>query len=163
MSVVPWPARPSKRFGSEATKQLLAAAEPSTEVEVESSLRRRRSVIALLLQTADSTALPRDARTRWLADADPAISVLGARVAFRDGDAAEKRRAAQRLVGMLPRANWMVRHDIETCLLSHPNASRQAVQAALPARPPAIDDFSAKAAADRVLLRVAQLLHLQRG
>lgn len=150
-----------RRFGRDAVPALLTGAMERAirdGSETESSHRRRRAALALLLDI-DVAVLPL-LRAAWVNDDDPEIAVLGCRLVLRRGDAAERRAAIQRLVQMLPSVHWRARHDIEDCLAKHAADARPAIRAAVPAARPGEDDRSPEAAAQRSLLRIAHRLRL---
>lgn len=101
-----------RAFGASAWPHLVEAANQRAlegDAETESSRRRRRSALTLLLETGGSGMVPPTTRRQLVHDDDPAIAVLGCRLALECGDDEEKRSAVQRLIELLPSVRWSLR------------------------------------------------------
>jgi HEAT repeat protein len=109
-----------KAMGRAACPALIAAAKsqaPSPEHESESSLRRRRSALAILQEIGVTERMWAD--LRCLVDGrDARVALLACRLCFMAAPAIEHSHALQRLARMLPGADWMLRNEIEDCLRS---------------------------------------------
>jgi HEAT repeat protein len=120
-----------KRLGRSAVPALLRDAilqVPSAERESESSLRRRRSALELLL----AIGIP---RRSWailrnlMEDRDPRVMILACEICLKRGWTSERSRAIHRLIGLLDQVDWMLRDDIENCLVAHFYIARNAIAA----------------------------------
>ena len=87
--------------------------------ESESSLRRRRTALTLLLEIGDLTAVTLRQQVEWAEDADPDIAVAGCRAMLGGRDAMNRRRALQKLARLSPRVRWSLHLDIEGILREH--------------------------------------------
>jgi hypothetical protein len=106
------------RLGTRARPALLRAAlrpMPSAEGESPSSCRARRSALRLLLQIG----LPARYRA-WLLqlirDGDGEVAAHACRAYLEIASTAEKREVLDRLIGLLPRLNWLLSDEVEACI-----------------------------------------------
>jgi HEAT repeat protein len=110
-----------KKTGRAARPALVSSANsrvPSPEHESESSLRRRRSAVRLLLEIGISQKIW-PALRRLMRDADAKISLLACKLCLVSAPATEKGNAIHRLISLLSGADWMLRDEIEACLMAH--------------------------------------------
>jgi len=150
-----------RQFGHDAAAALVAGASERTlrdGFESESSRRRRRAALALLMEIGDPVRTSEQQRSEWINDDDPQIAVEGCRTALRSGDPAERQVAVRRLIDMLPAVPWHVQREIEERLVEHDADARPLVRRRSPAAPPTEGDFSAEADAQRRLIRIANRL-----
>ncbi|MGH9716192.1 MAG: HEAT repeat domain-containing protein [Candidatus Acidiferrales bacterium] len=119
-----------RKLGERARPWLLDAVEspsPSAKEEIPSSLQRRRWALRILsdLELSDEDW----ARLRNLLDEnDASIVITTAGVAFEIGPICDKRAAIQRLIEMLPRADWLLRSDARIALAKHFDFAQEAVE-----------------------------------
>lgn len=148
-----------RAFGAAAVPLLCEAAidrRPDSATESESSRRRRRSALTLLLEAG------------WVADRDlrndieglcmdryPEIAATACRLRLAGGSAAARRTAAQRAIDLLGHVNQIVRADIEDALVTHADITRDVLAAMTPVESPCANDRSPTAMAARTLRRVA--------
>lgn len=107
-----------KRLGRAARPALIGSTKqklPSSAHESESSLRRRRSAIALLAEIGLSRRLWPEVRP-LLQDEDARVSVPACKLCLAHGSPAEKRGAISRMMDLLRRVDWMLREEIAKCL-----------------------------------------------
>lgn len=123
--------------------------------ETDSSRRRRRAALELLVGIGEAAGLTRQQRDTWIGDDDPGIVLSGCRLALAYGASAERHDALRRLLAVLPSVDWPLRHDIESCLIEHPDALPM-IRAAAPAVAPEAADFSRRAEAQRCLIRLVR-------
>jgi hypothetical protein len=148
-----------RQYGRAAETALLAGATErimQDGAETESSRRRRRAALGLLLEISGAAGLSRQQRDAWCLDDDPWIALAGCRLALACGAPAERCAAIRRLLDMLPAVDWQVRRDIEDCLIEHGDDARPLIRAAVPAVAPDATDFSRQAEAQRCLIRLAR-------
>jgi len=138
---------------------------PCRVVEALALLRAREALIEFLdtdrdiqdpIERAGEDAVVNAvARARWTADGDSMIAVLGYCAALRFGMLDERHDAVRRLLGMLCRADWSLRFEIEESLVTSPDALR-------PLLAPLLASHSEEPADDRlwVLLRLARRIGL---
>lgn len=109
-----------RTLGRRAEIALIAAARtllPSPEEECPSSRRRRTKALELLAELGPCTE-------SWpllkplLADRDAGIVTAAAKIAVTLGDCYDRATAVDRLLVVLPAADWYLRTEIQTCLLS---------------------------------------------
>jgi|SRR5208337_1302774 len=118
-----------RRLSRSAIPALVRAATlhvPSAERESESSLRRRRSALETLLQIG----IPRKtwATLRDLIDdRDSKVVVLACKICLKRGWTSERSRAIHRLIALLDQVDWMLRDDIENCLVAHFDTARNII------------------------------------
>lgn len=128
-----------RSLGAAAAPALLEAAcsrSPAAGQESPSSLRRRRSALALLAETGpietrfglDQLGFGID---RFLDEQDPTLVVLGSRIVLAGGAAAAASTAIQRLISLLPSADLLLRIEIEDCLVAHVETARAHITKAL--------------------------------
>lgn len=117
-----------KKLGRPARAALLkAAAAISRERESESRTRQLRSALGLLAKMG----IPRNA---WpflrplLRDPDAKAAVLACQICLDHASVVERRRCARRLIELLMRDDWMLREDIEACLVGHLDSARQEIE-----------------------------------
>ena len=117
-----------KKLGRPARAALLkAAAAISRERESESRTRQLRSALGLLAKMG----IPRNA---WpflrplLRDPDAKAAVLACQICLDHASVVERRRCARRLIELLMRDDWMLREDIEACLIGHLDSARQEIE-----------------------------------
>jgi len=105
-------------IGRAARPALIAAVKlrlPSSEQESESSLRRRRSALAVLQEIGISQRMWPELRG-LIEDPDAKISVLACGLCLMGAPAMEHRNAVHRLLHLIPNVDWMLRDEIEDCL-----------------------------------------------
>jgi hypothetical protein len=148
-----------RRFDRDVVVGALAtAAERPAGMESETSLRRRRAALALLLDLADPAAIAPARLAAWVADEDAAIGVLGCRIALAGDDPAARQAASARLLDLLVGVDWRIRREIEDTLVEHGAVVRAAVLARVAPTPPTEEDRSPPAEAQRSLARVLRRL-----
>jgi len=150
-----------RQFGRAAATALVAGATertPQDGSESESSRRRRRATLALLMEISDPVRTSRQQRSEWINDDDPRIAVEGCGMALRSGDLVERQAAIRRLIDMLPTVPWYVQRDIEERLVEHAADARALVRDRTSVAPPTEGDYSAEADAQRRLIRIAHRL-----
>ncbi len=150
------------RHYGRAARTLLLAAVTERDVrdgaETESSRRRRRAALALLLETGDAADLSREQRDLWVHDDDPQIVVAGCRLVLACGDPAERGAAIGRLLDMLPFVDWKLRSEMVDCLEDNRGDARPLIRALVASFAPDAADFSPPAEAQRYLIRLAHRL-----
>jgi hypothetical protein len=107
-----------RRMGRTARAALLASAKqrlPSPDRESESSLRRRRSSLMLLTEIGLAPGTWRQVRP-LMQDADARIALLVCKLCLSHAPPDEHGDAVDRLMNLLPAADWMLREEIEDCL-----------------------------------------------
>lgn len=108
-----------RRLGRNAELALITSARtqlPSREEERPSSTRRRAKSLELLAEIgplAESWPLLRP----LLEDEDPSILAATARLAITLGDASARGKAAEKLLTVLPKADWFLREQIQLLLI----------------------------------------------
>jgi HEAT repeat protein len=107
-----------RKFGTTVREALLVAAtacSPPVERESDSSLRRRRSALALLIEIGirpETWPLLR----RLMQDKDSKIAVLACKICLMSAIESEKGTAIQRLIRLLPNMDFVLTDEIEQCL-----------------------------------------------
>ena len=99
----------------EALLVAATACSPPVERESESSLRRRRSALALLIEIGirpETWPLLR----RLMQDKDSKIAVLACKICLMSAIESEKGTAIQRLIRLLPNMDFVLTDEIEQCL-----------------------------------------------
>ncbi len=105
-----------RRFGSSAQPALMKAAIlrlPSAEHESESSIRRRRSALGLLIEMG----IPPEkwpALRHLITDEDKKIAVLACKLCLKS--APDRNDAVRRLMDLLPDADWMLAREVRKIL-----------------------------------------------
>ena len=148
-----------RQHGRAAGPTLLAGATERVMqdgADTESSRRRRRAALGLLLGIGGAAGLSRQQRDVWRLDDDPWIVLAGCRLALAYGASTERCAAIRRLLDMLPAVDWRIRRDIEDCLIEHGEDARPLIRAVAPAVAPDEADFSRQAEAQRCLIRLAR-------
>jgi len=119
-----------RKLGRRARAALLnvaTARAPPGERESESSARRRRSALGLL---ADMR-IPRRA---WLSlrplmrDSDAKIATLACKICLDRAPPAERPRAVRRLIMLLEHEDWVLREEVESCLVAHFDSAQEVVE-----------------------------------
>ncbi len=126
-----------RRLGRRARGALLLAGSdrrPSAEEESESSLRRRRSVLSLLIDLGAPTQAMRHAVHELMRDPDPKIAVLSCRLCLAGGPQFPRLYAIRRLMELLASSDWTLDQDIEDCLAENYDLAMKTVAAAAAAR-----------------------------
>jgi len=152
-----------RSFGVEAAPLLLDAARsrfPVDGQESPSSLRRRRSALALLAETEPIvTQLGPDPLGTgidgFLDEQDPTLLVLGCRIVLARGAAAIASTAIRSLIGLLPTADLLLRAEIEDCLVAHFVVAREHITEALREAGATPEQMKFARALRRVLARAA--------
>ena len=85
-------------------------------------------------------------------DAGRRIVVLACKICLEIGAVADVNNAVERLIDLLPDADWMFAEEIENCLKLHFDKSKQVIARAVQASEP--DDQSAKSRAIGILRRI---------
>jgi len=150
-----------RKLGRPAQAALLGVATargPSGERESESSARRRRSALRLLAEMG----VPRKA---WpslrplMRDNDAKIAMLACEVCFDRAAAAERPKAARYLIELLAHQDWVLREEIESCLVANFDSAREEIAGYLKEIPPRGEDTATRkqieAALRRVMARVS--------
>jgi hypothetical protein len=112
-------------LGAAARQQLIAAAispEPSWENESVSSIRRRRSALALL----DAVGVLRSSwprLRRLINDRDDRIAFLACKLCLAHDQLDDRRHAVARLRALSARADWMLADDIRGLLAKRPDVT----------------------------------------
>jgi hypothetical protein len=121
---------------------LVAAAHcsPSVERESDSSLRRRRSALALLTEIGirpETWPLLR----RLMQDHDSKIAMLACKICLTSAIESEKDAAMHRLISFFPSVDFVLTDEIEQCLAFHFDDVEKVSAAAIQAgdRPPIYD------------------------
>ncbi len=128
---------------------------PSADHETPTSLCRRRSALRLLAQLRVS-AEEWHTLSPMADDRDPEISARVNRIALAAPDESGRKRAASRLIGMLPNAPWFLQIEIEGWLLEYSDITRGVIEDEIAARRLAAD---AGGSTDDVLPRLLRLKH----
>jgi hypothetical protein len=151
-----------RQFGQEAVPALMAGARERAiqdGSESDSSLRRRRAALALLLEVADRLCdLP--SPSQWVGDDDADIAVLGCRLVLRSGNPEVRQPALRKLIDLYSIVSGRLRWEIEDGLAACSEDARLLLRDRMPAALPAEDDRSADAERKRSLLRLARRLGL---
>lgn len=145
-------------IGEAARAELIEAArtpDPSRREESPASLARRRSALRILV------SLPATAETcsklrSLLYDEDGEIAVSAAAIALRIGHESDKQFAVQRLIQLLPGANWLLQSEIETCLLEYFPIAGPAIRREIEQRSQFPTSQQAKDVTLRILLNVVR-------
>lgn len=119
--------------GAKAAPALLEAARsrvPASGQESASSLRCRRSALALLAETAPGPGTQGAAIEAFIGEQDPTLAVLGCRMVLAGGGAAAVP-AIRRLISLLPAVDFLLRAEIEDCLVAHFSAAQTPIAEAL--------------------------------
>lgn len=147
-----------RRFGGLAVPLLLRvirrpASRPQDEPE--SSRRKRRSALALVIELGASAEVPPEVRKGLMDENDDALSLLGCRLALVRGPERERQAAARRLIDRLEHSSSLLRKEIEDLLVGNGDVAGVVAQAVLSGLPPQPEyDYSAHGEAVRTLLRV---------
>jgi HEAT repeat protein len=132
-----------RNLGFPARQALLVAAahcSPSVERESDSSLRRRRSALALLTEIGirpETWPLLR----RLMQDHDSKIAMLACKICLTSAIESEKDAAMHRLISFFPSVDFVLTDEIEQCLAFHFDDVEKVSAAAIQAgdRPPIYD------------------------
>ena len=106
---------------------------PSAEDERPSSLRRRRTALALLVELRPSDE-------SWpilkplMDHTDPVLATGAARIAVTLGTREDRMTAVDRLLNVLPAADWFLRSEIQDCLSSLYAEARSRIEAEIAER-----------------------------
>jgi HEAT repeat protein len=143
-----------RKLGDPARTALLkiATVRPS-ERESESSARRRRSALRLLSEMG----LPSDAwpSLRFLAyDTDAKIAATACEICLDRGPAAERPTCTRCLIRLLAHGDWILRREIESCLVAHFDRTRNEIECYLNEAPPPDEDAAMSRQIEIVLRRV---------
>jgi hypothetical protein len=147
-----------RRLGEAASQALVQAISDNgcaRDGESESSRRRRRSALNLLLETGTVRDIPPTQRQALVADEDPALAILACRASLACGSEDERRGAIKRLVDLLYSSHRWFRWEAEECLLAHPDDVRKIIGPVVRTGPPNIGDLSPQAKALRALHHIA--------
>jgi HEAT repeat protein len=115
-----------KRLGRLARPALLRAANshlPAIGRESTSSVRRRRSALELLLEIGVPRNLWPGLR-HLMEDQDAPVTLLACKICLVRGTALQRRDAIHRLISLLAHVDWMLRDEIEDCLITHFESAR---------------------------------------
>ena len=147
-----------RRFGRLAVPSLLRVIPRPTsrpQDEPESSRRKRRSSLALLVDLDASAEISPEARSGLMEEDDDALSLLGCRLALDRGSVHERQVAVHRLIDRLERSSSLQRKEIEDLLVRNGDVARRITEAVLSGLPPqSAYDYSAHGEAVRTLLRI---------
>ncbi len=100
---------------------------PSAEQETPSSLQRRRWVLRILLDLKVSEVDWTRLRT-LLAENDPDIVITTARIGLACASAPERLRVIERIIQVLPDANWFLRTEARAALAGHFELARAIIE-----------------------------------
>ena len=147
-----------RSLGEESRPALIEAArtpDPSRKEESPSSLARRRSALRILTSLwPTSEAWPKI--QPLLYDEDFEIVISAAAIALKVRDTADEKFAIQRLIQVLPHANWFLQSEVESCLLEHFRTGRLLIAREIHRRIQAPTSEQVKDVALRVLLSVVR-------
>jgi hypothetical protein len=113
--------RALKKFGAAARSGLIASAKlplPSKEHESVASLRRRRSSLQLLNQIGILRQMWSELRC-LMSDDDARISTIACEIGVLNAHPDEKYDVVNRLIDLSAEADWMLREDVEDCLVDY--------------------------------------------
>jgi len=145
-----------RNLGSCARQALLVAAphcSPSVERESDSSLRRRRSALALLTEIGirpETWPLLR----RLMQDQDAKIAVLACKICLTSAIEPEKDAAIRRLISLLTSVDFVLTDEIEQSLAFHFDDVAKIAAAAFQAGNPSPNDYSPRSRIESSLRRV---------
>ncbi len=117
-----------KKVGRSARSPLIASATsplPSKEHESVSSLRRRRSTLRLLKEIGILPQMWPELRC-LMSDEDARISTLACEIGVLNAHPDEKYDVLRRLIDLSAEDDWMVRDDVEECLVHYFESMRSA-------------------------------------
>lgn len=138
-----------RKIGEPARAALLrtvSRSQPSGEREGESSARRRRSALKLLAEMGVS-------RDAWpsirplIYEADAKIALLACEICLNHAANQDHSSCVRRLIDLLASEDWMLRQEIEACLIAHFDSTREVIEYYLSTLPPSSGDH---AMADRI-------------
>jgi hypothetical protein len=147
-----------KKIGQNACPALIAAAKfrlPSPESESESNLRRRRSALRLLKEIGI-------VRRTWpelrplMQDADHRVLAIACEICLISAPPSEKCDAIDRLISLLANADWMLRDEIEDCLVANFEGAREIIARHLQVNALVGADAAVMSSTVRALLRVRE-------
>jgi len=145
-----------KKLGRPARAALLDAATrqvPSGERESESSARQRRSALRLLA----GMRVPREiwpSLRPLMHDPDAKVAVLACEICFDRAPAAERPKCTHRLIGLLAHEDWLLREEIEGCLVAHFDKATATIERYLNETPPSSEDRATRSQVEIVLRRI---------
>lgn len=143
-----------RSFGASARRALIVAATGgASPSESESSLRRRRSALWLLIEIGVPAEMWTVLR-QLVQDRDAKIAMLACKIALVSAPQLEKPEVIRRLIGLLPHVDWMSGEEIELCLVENFEIAREFITTILQRGNPLSDGPSAESPALRTLLRV---------
>lgn len=152
-----------RKFAAGAQGALLRAArdpQPCRIMETESSHRRRRAALSLLLELGDKAQVPSAEASALMSDEDHMIAILGCRLVLDERMDQERHTAVWRLIGLLPMVQWPARREIEACLARHPDVAATMIAALNKAPMPEVYDLSPQAGTRRSIRSIAARLDL---
>ncbi len=145
-----------RNLGFPTRQALLVAAthcSPSVERESDSSLRRRRSALALLTEIGirpETWPLLR----RLMQDQDTKIVVLACKICLTSAIESEKDAAIHRLISLFPSVDFVLTNEIEQCLAFHFDDVEKVAAAAVRAGDPPRNDDPPRSRTESALRRV---------
>jgi PBS lyase HEAT-like repeat len=145
-----------RKLGRPACAALLRAVDtrvPSGERESESSVRRRRSALRLLLETDRSRDAWRALR-HLVHDKDAKVAALACKICLARAPALERTDAVRCLIALLAQQDWVLREEIEDFLAAHFDRARQVIAQYLNETPPPGEDAATRKQTETVLRRV---------
>jgi len=145
-----------RKLGAGAAPALLEAALtrlPSPEEERPSSVRRRIGVLRLLPEIELTQEFWQQLRP-LISDSHTGIAIAISNIATSVGDHQDKVAAVERLLEILPSADWYDQGEIETCLVGLYRAGRDLLESELARRNALPDEQQVMDRALRTLLRV---------
>ena len=101
-------------------------------------------------------------RTAWPAlrplmhDANANIAALACQICLDQAPAAERPDAIQRLLSLLAQGDWMLREEIETCLVSHFDKTLGAIERQLNSIVPSRENAASRRLIESSLRRVTE-------
>jgi hypothetical protein len=106
---------------------------PLSEREVDTRKQQRRSALRLLLRLGEAPHALRAAADVLIQDPDPWIAMLSSRLCLDCAMDPTNPAAITRLIGLLKSADGLLADEIADCLLSHFDAARNMIDAAIEA------------------------------
>jgi hypothetical protein len=145
-----------RKLGATAARPLVEAAlarRPSPEEERPSSVRRRIGVLRLLAEIELTQEFWQRLRP-LISDSQSGIAIAISNIAVNIGDHQDKVAAVERLLEILPSADWYDQGEIETCLVGLYPVGRDLLEAELATRNALPDERRVMDRALQTLLRV---------
>ena len=145
-----------RKLGRPARAALLRAVGmqvPSGERESELSARRRRSALRLLAET-DASPDGWRALRHLVHDMDAKVAALACEICLARASASDRTDAVRRLIELLAKEDWVLREEIEDCLVVHFDSAREVMARYLNEAAPLGGDAATRKQTETVLRRV---------